>query len=147
MEFILVLVQEDYGIIPQQKILEDLNQSFIIDMFKGKGDTLEGNSYRGLKFTEHGLKVIKRIMEKVHRSIVDFDEMQFGFMLGKGTHVALFILEQLQEKHITKGKHLYFRFVCCILLGTNRSCVMEIVAFKGPRMAGVCYTGNVCQTY
>ena len=37
--------------------------------------------------------------------------MQFGFMPGKGTNDAIFILRQLQEKHLAKGKHLYFRFV------------------------------------
>ena len=72
---------------------------------------MERNNYRGLKLTEHGLKVFERTMENVLRSIVDFDEMQFGFMPGKGTNDAIFILRQLQEKHLAKGKHLYFEFV------------------------------------
>ena len=37
--------------------------------------------------------------------------MQFGFMPGSGTTDAIFILRQLQEKHLAKNKKLYFAFV------------------------------------
>ena len=37
--------------------------------------------------------------------------MQFGFMPGRGTTSAIFILRQLQEKHLAKNKKLYFAFV------------------------------------
>ena len=37
--------------------------------------------------------------------------MQFGFMPGRGTTDAIFILIQLQEKHLAKNKKLYFAFV------------------------------------
>ena len=37
--------------------------------------------------------------------------MQFGFMPGRGTTDAIFILGQLQEKHFAKNKKLYFAFV------------------------------------
>ena len=37
--------------------------------------------------------------------------MQFGFMPGRGTTDAIFILRQLQEKHLAKNKKLYFAFV------------------------------------
>jgi len=39
------------------------------------------------------------------------DDMQFGFMKGKGTTDAIFIVRQMQEKFRTKGKKLYFGFV------------------------------------
>ena len=37
--------------------------------------------------------------------------MEFGFMPGRGTTDAIFILCQLQEKHLHKHKPLYFAFV------------------------------------
>ena len=36
--------------------------------------------------------------------------MQFGFMHGKGTTAAIFIMRQVQEKHKAKKK-LYYAFV------------------------------------
>ena len=37
--------------------------------------------------------------------------MQFGFMPGKGTTDAIFIMQQVQEKHQSKKKKLYYAFV------------------------------------
>ena len=37
--------------------------------------------------------------------------MQFGFMKGKGTTDAIFIVRQMQQKFRPKGKELYFGFV------------------------------------
>ena len=37
--------------------------------------------------------------------------MQFGFMLGKGTTDAIFIMRQVQEEHQVKRKKLYYDFV------------------------------------
>jgi len=41
----------------------------------------------------------------------DIDDMQFGFVKGKGTTDAIFIVRQMQEKFRAKGKKLYFGFV------------------------------------
>ena len=45
------------------------------------------------------------------RERISIDDMQFGFMPGRGTTDAIFILRQLQEKHLAKNKKLYFAFV------------------------------------
>ena len=37
--------------------------------------------------------------------------MQFGFMLGQGTTDVIFILHQIQEKHLAANKLLYIAFV------------------------------------
>ena len=57
------------------------------------------------------LKFIERVVEKIIREQVKIDDMQFGFMPGKGTTDAIFILRQLQEKYLSKDKKLYFAFV------------------------------------
>jgi len=41
----------------------------------------------------------------------DIDDMQFGFMKGKGTTDTIFIVRQMQEKFRANGKKLYFGFV------------------------------------
>ena len=38
------------------------------------------------------------------RSQVQVDEMQFGFMQGKGTTDAIFVVRQMVEKHLAKKR-------------------------------------------
>ncbi|XP_057312797.1 uncharacterized protein LOC130654265 [Hydractinia symbiolongicarpus] len=57
------------------------------------------------------MKVIERVMDKLLRERIDIDKMQFGFVPGRGTTDAIFLLRQLQEKYLGKRKNLYFAFV------------------------------------
>ena len=57
------------------------------------------------------MKVLERVLEKRIRCLVSIDNMQFGFMPGKGATDAIFIMRQVQEKHQTKKKKLYYAFV------------------------------------
>ena len=43
--------------------------------------------------------------------MLSIDEIHFGFVPGKGTTDAIFIVRQLQEKFITGRKPLYFAFI------------------------------------
>ena len=52
-----------------------------------------------------------KIIDSVIRSQVDIDSIQFGFIPSRGTKDAIFILRQLQQKHLGKHKPLYFAFV------------------------------------
>ena len=98
-------------IIKEGCIPSDWNLSYIVSLYKGKGDALSRDSYRGLKLLDQVIKIIERVLDSVIRSQVDIDSMQFGFMPGRGTADAIFILRQLQEKHLGKHKPLYFAFV------------------------------------
>ena len=60
---------------------------------------------------EYGMKVYERVLEKRLRERVEIDSMQFGFVPGKGTTDPIFIVRQLQEKFLEKGKSLFFGFV------------------------------------
>ena len=57
------------------------------------------------------MKVLERVLEKRIRCQVSIDNMQFGFMPGKGITDAIFIMRQVQEKHQAKKKKLYYAFV------------------------------------
>ena len=43
--------------------------------------------------------------------MVKVDEVQFGFMPGKGTVDAIFILRRLQEEYLHNEKKLYMCFI------------------------------------
>ena len=60
---------------------------------------------------EHAIKVVERIFEHRNRQQIVTDDMQFGFMNGKGTTDAIFMARQMQENFSVKGKKLYFGFV------------------------------------
>ena len=57
------------------------------------------------------MKVVERIFEHRIRQQIEIDDMQFGFMKGKGTTDAIFMARQMQENFRVKGKKLYFGFV------------------------------------
>ena len=87
------------GVIPQ-----DWQSSIIVNCFKDKGDALERGSYRGLKLVDQVMMVIERVIDKLLRERIDIDEMQFGFVPGRGTTDAIFLLRQLQEKYLGKRR-------------------------------------------
>ena len=58
---------------------------------------LDRSNYLGIKLTDHVLKVIEGVVEKIIRETVKIDEMKFGFYPGRDTTDAIFILRQLQE--------------------------------------------------
>ena len=75
---------------------------------------MECGSYRGIKLLEHAMKVVERIFEHRIRQQIEIDDMQFGFMKGKGTSDAIFMARQIQENFRVKGNklyQLYFGFV------------------------------------
>ena len=57
------------------------------------------------------MKVLECVVERLIRQRVEIDEMQCGFMSGRGTTDAIFIVRQLQEKHLTANEPLYMAFV------------------------------------
>ena len=57
------------------------------------------------------MKVVERVFEKRLRKMVEIRKEQYGFVAGKGTADAIFILRQLQEKYLENDKELYLVFV------------------------------------
>ena len=83
----------------------------VVPIFKGMGDIRNSSCYGAVKLLEHGMKVVERVLEKRLRSIVFFDEMQFGLMSERGTIDAVFILRRMQEEYHAKGEKLHMCFV------------------------------------
>ena len=93
------------------RVPDDWHLSYIINLFKGKGDGLSCGNYRGLKLQEHVMKILEYIFHTFIREQVSINNMQFGFMSGGGATDTIFILRQLQEKYLQKKKNIYFAFV------------------------------------
>ena len=71
---------------------------------------MELGCYTGIRLLEHAMKVVEKIFEHRIRQQIEIDDMQFGFMKGKGTTDAIFMARQMQENFAVKGKKLYFGF-------------------------------------
>ena len=101
------------AIIRNGKVPSDWEQSFIVCLYKGKGDALGRGNYRGLKLTEQVMKVLERIVDSLIRQLVSIDNSQFGFIpgRGRGTTDAIFVVRQLQEKYLAANKRLYMAYV------------------------------------
>ena len=85
--------------------------SSLVLIFKGEGDPLNPNSYRGIKLLEHAFKLYKKVLDGCLHEMVDIDKMQDGSMPGRGTVDAVFVLRRLSEKFRAKNKKLLFIFV------------------------------------
>ena len=95
----------------EEKSPSEWSNSLTIPLFKGKGDALQCDKYRGLRLLEHGMKLWERILLDRLKLHVKVDAMQCGFTSGKSTTDAIFALRQLQEKYSHKKKRLYHIFV------------------------------------
>src|SRR5664279_2582017 len=67
--------------------------------------------YRGIKLLGHVMKILERVIEKRVRCKVSINDMQFGFMPGKGTTDAIFIVRQIQERFLEKKRDLWMAFL------------------------------------
>ena len=91
----------------KNKLPEEWVLSSLVPIFKGKGDPLNPNSCRGM---EDAFKLYEKILYGHLCEVLDTDKMQYGFMQGRGTVDAVFVLRRLTEKFRAKNK-LFFVFV------------------------------------
>ena len=98
------------AIIHDGKVPSDCEQSFIVCLYKGKGDALEKGYYRGLKLTEQVMKALERIMDGLIRQLVSIDNFHFGFVPGRSTTDTIFVVRQLQEKYLAANKETLHGF-------------------------------------
>jgi len=85
------------GIVKEGSIPEDWKSSVVLPIYEGKVDPIKCGPYRGIKLLEHAMKVAERISEHRIRQQIEIDDMQFGFMKGKGTTDAIFMARQTQQ--------------------------------------------------
>ena len=99
------------AIIRDGKVPSDWEQSFIVCLYKGKGDAFERCNYRGLRLTEQVIKVLEGIVDSLIRQLVSIDDSQFGFVPSRATTDPIFVVRQLQEKYLAANKRLNMAFI------------------------------------
>ena len=92
----------------EENIPEDWKDSVIINCYKGKGDATDRGNYRGLKLLEHVTKVLERVLASLIRSQFDINDMQFGFTPGRSVTDTIYILQEMQEKHLIRKTEICF---------------------------------------
>ena len=107
----IMYVVEAMNQVLQQGIPEIWRKSRMVPIYKGKGDILGCNNYRGIKFVCHSIKLWERLIEARLRQITSIDNTQYGFRPGKSTTEPIFILRIIQEKYREMNKELHMVFV------------------------------------
>ena len=64
-----------------------------------------------VKLTEQVVEVLEKIVNGLIRQLVPVNDSQFGFVPGRGTTVAIFVVRHLQEKYLAANKRLYMAFI------------------------------------
>ncbi|XP_069971001.1 uncharacterized protein [Penaeus vannamei] len=72
---------------------------------------MECGNNRGIKLMSHSMKLYERVQESRLRNIVEISEEQFGFMKGKSTTDAIFVLRQFQGKFREGQEDLHSMFI------------------------------------
>ena len=88
-------------VISSGDIPKDWEESFILNLYKGKEEALDRGNYRSLKLTDQVMKLLDRMLDSFIRNMVDIDKMQFGFVPGRGTTDAIFIARHCNCKRST----------------------------------------------
>ena len=86
-------------------------------------------------------------MDSLIRQLVSINDSQFGFVPGRGTTDAIFVVRQLQVKYLAANKRLYMAFVD-LEKEFDRASKGHLVGAEKTWCGGVdCATGagDVCQ--
>ena len=86
-------------------------ESWVVPLYKGKGDAQECKNYRGIKLLSHTMKLWERVVEGRLRRQTKVSEIQFGFVAGKSTMDPIFTLRQTMEKFRRRRKKMHLVFV------------------------------------
>ena len=85
-------------------ITSDWEGSFILNLYKGKGEALGRGNYCDLELIDQVMKLHEQVLDSYIRETVNINEMQPGLVPGRGTTGAIFVVRQLQEKYIAVNK-------------------------------------------
>ncbi|XP_066391984.1 uncharacterized protein [Miscanthus floridulus] len=89
------------------KMPDKWRRSILVSIYKNKGDIQSCTNYRGIKLMSHTMKLWERVIEHRLRAITRFSMNQFGFMPGRSTMEAIFLIRQVMERYMEKKKNLH----------------------------------------
>ena len=79
------------------EISKALEESLILNLYKGKGEALDRGNYLGIKLTDQVMKLLDRVLDSSISKMVNRDGMQFEFVPGRGTTDATHLLSASGE--------------------------------------------------
>ena len=85
-------------------------RSIFVPIYKNKGVIQSCTNYRGIKLMSHNIKLWERVIEHRLRAITRVSINQFGFMPGRSTMEAIFLIRQVMERYREK-KDLHMVFI------------------------------------
>jgi Reverse transcriptase (RNA-dependent DNA polymerase) len=80
------------------KILDEWKRSILVSIFKNKRDIQSYTNYRGIKLMSHTIKLWERVIKHHLRKLTTVSKNQFGFIPGRSTMEAIFLIRQLMER-------------------------------------------------
>jgi hypothetical protein len=92
------------------KMPDEWRRSILVPIFKNKGDVQCCTNYQEIKLMSHTMKLWERNIEHRLRGVT-VTENQFGFMPGRLTMEAIFLLRQLMERCREQKKDLHMVFI------------------------------------
>ena len=90
---------------------EEWRRSVFIPIYKSKGDAQCCGKYRVIKLMSNTIKILKKIIEARLSNRVEVSKQQYGFVPGKETTDAMFVLRMLMEKYREGQRKLHCVFV------------------------------------
>ncbi|AQL05851.1 Retrovirus-related Pol polyprotein LINE-1 [Zea mays] len=93
------------------RMADEWRRSTLVPIFKNKGDVQSCTNYHGIKLMSHTMKLWERVIEHRLRKMTSVTQNQFGFMPGRSTMEAIFILRQLKERFREQKKDLHMVFI------------------------------------
>ena len=83
-------------------------RSILVPIYKNKGDIQSCTNYRGIKLMSHTMKLWERVIEHRLRAITWVSMNQFGFMPGRSTMEAIFLIRQVMKRYREKDLRMVF---------------------------------------
>ena len=90
---------------------EEWRRDILVPIFKNKRDVQSCTNYRGINLMSHTMKLWERVIEHRLKKVRSVTQNQFGFMPGRSTMEATFLIRQLMERYREQKKYLHMVFI------------------------------------
>ncbi|KAH1210522.1 LINE-1 retrotransposable element ORF2 protein [Glycine max] len=98
-------------IMRSKRMSEEWRRSTLVPIYKNKGDIQNCANYRGIKLMSHTMKLWERVIEQRLRKETQVTENQFGFMPGRSTMEAIYLLRRVMEQYRMDQQDLHLIFI------------------------------------